>query len=237
MNEIDLKRISRLTAILTQLQTKRLLTAAQFAERFNVSVRTIYRDIRALEQAGIPIYTEEGKGYSLMEGYRLPPVMLTENEANALITAEQLVRQNRDTSFVHDYADAIAKIKGVLKHSVKEKANLLAERVYFRQNTEQEHTSNHLAILQRALTNCLLTEINYTDEQGKSTTRLVEPFAVYSTQDNWLLIALCHLRSDFRAFRLDRIQKLHVLQTTFEPQQITLQDYFEQCHTKSLDNP
>lgn len=70
MNENDTKRLSRLTAILTQLQTKRLLTAPVLANKFSVSVRTIYRDIRALEQAGVPILTEDGKGYSLMEGYR-----------------------------------------------------------------------------------------------------------------------------------------------------------------------
>src|SRR6478735_1606336 len=101
------KRLPRLTAILTQLQTKRLLTATELAEKFEVSVRTIYRDIRALEQSGVPILTEEGKGYSLMEGYRVPPIMLTESEANALVTAEQLIRQNKDSSFVREYIEAI----------------------------------------------------------------------------------------------------------------------------------
>ena len=99
MNDNDTKRLSRLTAILTQLQTKRLLTATTLAEKFNVSVRTIYRDIRTLEQAGVPIITEDGKGYSLMEGYKIPPVMFTEAQANALITAEQLVFQNSVTTF------------------------------------------------------------------------------------------------------------------------------------------
>ena len=78
MKDNDTKRLSRLTAILTQLQTKRLLTATALADKFGVSVRTIYRDIRALEQAGVPILTEDGKGYTLMEGYRIPPVMFTE---------------------------------------------------------------------------------------------------------------------------------------------------------------
>lgn len=78
MNGNDIKRLSRLIAILTQLQTKRLLTATQLADKFSVSIRTIYRDIRALEQAGVPIITEDGKGYTLMEGYRVPPVMFTE---------------------------------------------------------------------------------------------------------------------------------------------------------------
>ena len=75
----DTKRLSRLTAILTILQTQRLLTASALANKFLVSNRTIYRDIKALEQAGVPILTEEGEGYSLMEGYKIPPVK-TENK-------------------------------------------------------------------------------------------------------------------------------------------------------------
>ena len=88
MNENETSRLSRLTAILLQLQSGRLVTAVALAARFNVSVRTIYRDIRALEQSGVPVITEEGKGYLLMEGYRIPPVTFSEREANALITAE-----------------------------------------------------------------------------------------------------------------------------------------------------
>ena len=185
-NDNNRKRISRLTSIITQLQTKRLWTATQLSDKFSVSVRTIYRDIRALEEAGVPIITEEGKGYTIMDHYRLPPVMFTENEANALITAEQLVLKNKDASFIKDYTEAVAKIKAVLKHTLKDKANLLSERVHFSQNQNQETTSKHLSVLQFALTNFCLTEINYTDETGGSSIRSVEPFALYSTQENWL---------------------------------------------------
>lgn len=69
-------RLSRLTAILTQLQSKRLLTAREIAEKYKISIRTVYRDIRTLESSGIPIITVEGQGYSIMEGYKIPPVML-----------------------------------------------------------------------------------------------------------------------------------------------------------------
>lgn len=135
MHDNDTKRLSRLTAILTQLQTKRIVTSTNLADKFNVSVRTIYRDIRALEQAGVPIITEEGKGYSLMDGYKIPPIMFTESQANALILAEQLVLKNKDTSFIKDYTDAIDKIKAVLKQADKDKANLLTDRTRFEQNT------------------------------------------------------------------------------------------------------
>ncbi len=235
MSNNDTKRLSRLVAILTQLQTKRLLTAAELATRFSLSNRTIYRDIKALEQAGVPILTEEGKGYSLMEGYRIAPVMFTESEANALITAEQLIQKNKDASLVKEYSEAINKIKSVLRNNTKDKADLLSRRIVFRNNQDNDRTSNHLSVLQLALTNFDLVNIKYhSPDTNKTTERIIEPFAIYSTQDNWLLIAFCRLRKDFRAFRLDRIQNLNTLTDKFEPHKMTLQEYFEICKAKTF---
>ena len=106
MKNDDLKRITRLTAIVTQLQSKRLTTASALAGKFAVILRTIYRDMKTLEQAGIPILTEEGKGYMLMEGFRLAPVMFTDEEANALITAEHLVQKSPDSSLHEAYGSS-----------------------------------------------------------------------------------------------------------------------------------
>jgi predicted DNA-binding transcriptional regulator YafY len=230
MNNNDTKRLSRLTAILTQLQTKRLTTATSLAIKFNVSVRTIYRDIRALEEAGVPILTEDGKGYTLMEGYKIPPVMFTENQANALILAEQLVLKNKDTSFIRDYTEAIDKIKAVLKQSDKDKANLLADRTRFEHNINREKNSDNISQLQQALTNFYLIKIDYINEKEKTTSRILEPFALISTTENWLLIAWCRLRKEFRFFRLDRIIKLQVLSENFTPHNMTLQEYFDRYH-------
>ena len=227
MNDNDPKRLSRLTAILTQLQTKRLLTAPELAKKFSVSNRTIYRDIKALEQAGVPIVTEEGKGYTLMEGYKIPPVMFTESQANALILAEQLVLKNKDASFVKDYTEAIEKIKAVLGHAVKDKANLLSQRTRFSQNSNSEKNSNNLSDLQFALTNFCLTRIDYSNEAQKASNRLIEPFALLSTQENWLLVAWCRLRNEFRYFRLDRIKKVEILEEKFTSHKMTLQDFFD----------
>ena len=226
MLDHDTKRLSRLTAIVTQFQTKRLLTAPELATKFGVSIRTIYRDIKALEKAGVPILMEDGKGYSLMEGYRIPPIMFTENQANALILAEQLVLKNKDTSFIKDYSEAIDKIKAVLKHSQKDKANLLTERTRFAENFNNERSSNNLSDLQFALTNFLLVEVEYVNETGKSSIRLIEPFALLSTQ-NWLLVAWCRLRKEFRYFRLDRIQRLQLMNEKFSPHPLTLQQFFD----------
>ena len=173
MIDNDTKRLSRLIAILTQLQTKRLLTATTLAEKFGVSIRTIYRDIRALEQAGVPILTEDGKSYTLMEGYKTPPVMFTEI---------------------------------------------------------RERNSNNLSQLQNALTSFRLIKIDYTNEDNKTSNRLIEPFALLSTTENWLLVAWCRLRKDFRYFRLDRITKMEILSEKFAPHKLTLQKYFDKYY-------
>lgn len=228
MSDGDVKRLSRLAAITTQLQAKSLVTATELAARFSVSVRTIYRDIRALESSGVPIYTEEGKGYRLVEGYRLPPIMFTESEANALVMVEQLVLNNKDSSLVKDYSDAIDKIKSSLNSEHKARVNLLSERTQFSKMKEQEKNSDHLSTLQYALTNFFLIDIGYTDEANRLTQRRIEPFALFSTRNSWILVAWCRLREDFRNFRLDRIQTLDLLLEKFTPHDMTLEDYFRQ---------
>ncbi|UPZ34864.1 YafY family transcriptional regulator [Sphingobacterium sp. PCS056] len=234
-NGKDIKRLSRLTAILTQLQTKRLTKASELAEKFLVTKRTIYRDIKALEMAGVPILVEEGKGYSLMEGYRVSPIMFTESEAYALITAEQLILKNKDSSFVKEYSEAINKIKSVLRNNTKDKSNLLSDRVLFRINSNNNRTSHFLSTIQLAMTNFKLIKIKYQSSENKqSTERSIEPFAMYSTQENWLLIAYCRLRKDFRTFRIDRILDLFTLNEEFEPNDMTMQEYFEICKKKSI---
>lgn len=234
-NGKDIKRLSRLTAILTQLQTKRLTKASELAEKFLVTKRTIYRDIKALEMAGVPILVEEGKGYSLMEGYRVSPIMFTESEAYALITAEQLILKNKDSSFVKEYSEAINKIKSVLRNNTKDKSNLLSDRVLFRINSNNNRTSHFLSTIQLAMTNFKLIKIKYQSSENKqSTERSIEPFAMYSTQENWLLIAYCRLRKDFRTFRIDRILDLFTLNEEFEPHDMTMQEYFEICKKKSI---
>jgi predicted DNA-binding transcriptional regulator YafY len=238
MNNNDIKRLSRLTAILTQLQTKRILNSTTLAEKFGVSVRTIYRDIKALEQAGVPIFTEDGKGYSLMEGYRIPPVMFTESEANALITAEQLVLKNRDSSLSKEYTEAVNKIKAILLYSTKEKADLLSKRIAVSPAIPNTNTSNSLTLIQNALTTFKVLNITYHSEgKDEITKRNIEPFALYyNLQESWTLIAYCRLRKDFRMFRLGRILRIEPLNLSFTPHKLTLKEYLDDKE-KKFQNP
>lgn len=233
----DKPRLARLTAILTQLQSKRIVTAKDIAEKHNVSIRTVYRDIRTLEQSGIPIVTEEGKGYSIMEGYKLPPVMFTEEEANALITAEHLISKNKDKSLADQYQKAITKIKSVLRLTQKAKTEILTQRIQIRNNKNNEKTSNYLIQIQSHIANFRVAQIDYLSLDNKQTERKIEPFALYTTNDNWVLIAFCRKRNDFRAFRLDCIQQFSQTHEHFKPHKITLEQYFEECRKKYSSTP
>lgn len=235
--EKEKPRLARLTAITTQLQSKRIVTARDIAEKHNVSIRTVYRDIRTLDKSGIPIVTEEGRGYSIMEGYKLPPVMFTEEEANALITAEQIINRNKDTSLAEQYSNAVEKIMAVLKYSQKDKSALMSKRLQIRANIENKKTSKYLIQLQTAITNYKITTIDYLSLENNQTKRDVEPFALILNNDNWILISFCRLRKDFRAFRLDCIQQLQITSNSFEPHNMTLQDYFDYARKKWESTP
>ena len=225
----NISRLSRLTAILLKLQAKPHVSVHQLAEQFNVSKRTIYRDLSALEQAGVPIMHIEGKGFGLMEGYRLPPIMFTEEEANALIFGEKMIAKTKDESLIKAFCSATDKIKSVLRESEKEKATFLANRTIIGKNWNDEITSNYLSEIQKALTNFQVLTIVYKKaDDTPTTTRKVEPFAIYhNTSENWVLIAWCQLRKEFRSFRVDRIQELTIPSEKFVPHQMTLDEYVD----------
>ncbi|MEO1048987.1 MAG: YafY family protein [Bacteroidota bacterium] len=227
-------RLTRLTAILTQLQSKRLVTAKEIASKHDVSIRTVYRDIRTLEESGVPVVTEEGRGYSVMDGYKLPPVMFTEEEANALITAEQLLLKSGDKSLSDHYQKAVTKIKSVLKNGQKAKTEFLTDRMQVRNYMSNDSSSNCLVHLQSAVAGFQVMKLHYLSLEDQESERYIEPFALYTTKGKWILIAFCRNRGDFRSFRLDRILKLSAVEEYFEPHQMTLEQYLENCRKKSI---
>jgi len=223
----DIKRLSRLTAILIQFLSRRLVNAKTLADKFGVSVRTIYRDIKLLESAGVPILTEEGKGYSLMDGYKVPPIMLTETEANALLTAELIIQSSKDTSLIAEFASVTAKIKAVLPRTLKDRTEKLEKRMGV-SNTYINNSpkSNLLLQLQKTLLANSVINIDYTNKNGEKSRRDLEPFALYANQKSeWVLVAFCRLRNDFRSFSLTNISSLTITDESFEPHNITFEQY------------
>lgn len=197
------------------------------ADKYHVSIRTIYRDIRKLEAAGIPVYSIEGRGYSLVDNYTVAPVQFTEKEANALITAEHIINQSKDVSFVKDFKDALTKIKSVFRTSVQEKSELLSDKIYVFNWPYEEFSSDALSEIQLAITHFNFVEINYQKAEDPTISfRRVEPCAMYCANHKWILIAYCHLRKDMRAFRIDRIRHFKILPETFEDRKFNIQDYF-----------
>ena len=229
-----MSQLSRLISILTLLKSKRILTATELANKFDVSIRTIYRDIRKLEESGVPVITLEGRGYTLMDGYSVAPVQFTEKEANALITAQHLVNQTQDSSFVENFEEALVKIKSVFKSSVLEKSELLSNKIHVFDTQREQIASNALSEIQLAITNFYYTEINYRKANDTNISfRKIEPCAIYSTNNKWILIAWCHLRNDYRAFRIDRIQHFKILTDKFEDRKFTIEKYFEYCREQN----
>jgi len=236
----NISRLSRLTAILLKLQSHSYIPIERLVEAFNVSERTIYRDLTSLEQAGVPIIHVEGRGYTLVDGYIMQPVTFTETEANAIIFGEKLIDKTKDESLINEFKKATDKIRSVLRSEEKEKAEFLAKRTIIGKNWDNERSSSYLSKIQKALTNFQLLEIEYRTEDAMYTsTRDVEPFAIYhNTSENWMMIAWCRLKNDFRSFRIDRIRSLKTLREKFEPHKTTLEEYVEtqrKLHSKKSD--
>jgi len=227
-----MNRIDRLAAILIQLQSRRLVKAQDIAEKFSISLRTVYRDIRALEEAGVPVIGEAGTGYRLMEGYKLPPVMFNQDEASALLTAAKLVQSKTDAGISKHYTSALDKIKAVLRLSEKDHIEEIEEHIAVMAHPAVAHQPQeelHLQPLLKAIGNSSLIEINYTSiEKNETTHRKVEPVGIYYLGSHWYLIAFCQLRNDYRNFRTDKIDRLVITEETISKTHPPLQSFIAQ---------
>jgi predicted DNA-binding transcriptional regulator YafY len=231
-----MNRIDRVSAILIHLQSKKWVTASEIANRFGISLRTIYRDLKALEEAGVPIGAEAGKGYYLVDGYRLPPVMFTREEAGALLMAEKMVEKFTDNSVNEHYQSAMYKIKSVLPDDEKLFLTQLYQNIEIFFNQQTEHPNNFISIIQLALVNKQLLNINYRSiSKNELTCRVVEPVGLCFYSVSWHLIAFCRLRNEYRDFRVDRIESLELNPGKFEPREnLTLKEYFKR-YAESTD--
>ena len=226
-----MNRIDRLTAILIQLQSKKWVTSVEIADRFEISQRTVYRDIRALEEAGIPLFSEPGRGYSLVEGYHLPPVMFSPEEAGAVLIAEKLVEKLTDSSVQKHFLSAVMKIKAVLPESSKNQVEKMEEHVavFSRPVTERDgYPNNFLSEIQQALVKQKCVNIDYDAYYSREMTknRIVDPHGLVYYGNCWHLIGYCHLRQEMRDFRLDRILRLQITdKSSTEKQKGQLREY------------
>ncbi|MFT3909479.1 MAG: YafY family protein [Ferruginibacter sp.] len=226
-----MNRIDRVSAILIQLQSKRIVKAQDIADRFNISLRTVYRDIKALDEAGIPVIGEAGMGYSIMEGYRLPPVMFTQEEATAFLTAGKMVEKLTDSSTRSSYESALFKIKAVLKYSEKDYVEGLEDHIEVVQNPYLPVNSNaqiHLQTILQNIANKTIIDIGYyANHTQEYSNRMVEPIGIFYLGSNWYMIAYCHLRKDYRHFRTDRISYITPTASHFEKEHPSLKSFLD----------
>jgi predicted DNA-binding transcriptional regulator YafY len=236
MIDPEVTRLSRLVALLTLLQTKRVMTASELALRFSVSTRTIYRDIRTLETAGIPVVTHEGKGYAMLEGYRLPPVMFTKEEAVALLTAEKLAIRFTDPLTAQRSGSAMDKVRAALRHAERDHLETLAPHIQVLEPAKEAGVTNAYQQLVTAVGARQVVQIEYSAaETGVLTSREIEPIGLYFS-NHWHLVAYCRLRQEFRDFRLDRIHQLKAGDETFSGRPHSLQQYWvEQANRKGKE--
>lgn len=225
-----MNRFDRIAALLIQLQSRRVVKGQDLAVRFGVSLRTVYRDLRTLELAGVPLCGEAGVGYSLAEGYRLPPVMFTREEATALLMAEELVTQLTDAPTARLSRAAMDKLRAVLRRPDRDFLEALSPRIAILPARHPHGTPPLAANLHQQLLLSVATQqvvaLDYrAGYQGAPTQREVEPIGIYFGQ-YWHLVAFCRLRQEFRDFRLDRIADLQVRPAHFAPRPDTLHTYW-----------
>ena len=227
-----MNRIDRVSAILIHLQSRRVIRASEIAERFNISLRTVYRDIKTLEEAGIPIMGEAGIGYSIMDGYKLPPIMFTREEAISFLTAEKFIENLTDASTANNYKSALYKIKAILKTTEKVHLEEMQNNIAVLKPIKQPkiNDKNHLQILLDGISKKLVLSIDYfANHNQQNTKRNIEPIGVFFKDNNWHLIAFCRLRNDYREFRVDRIDNLYVTDIIFNNEHPTLQNYLNKA--------
>ncbi|HXS37475.1 MAG TPA: YafY family protein, partial [Flavipsychrobacter sp.] len=227
-----MNRIDRIAAILIHLQSKKIVKAQEVADRFQISLRTVYRDVKTLEEAGVPLIGEAGTGYSIMEGYRLPPVMFTREEATAFLTAEKLIEKFTDDATGKLYKSAMYKIKAVLRSTEKDFIDDLGDRIEVVRhiNTHDLTLKNNIipSILQSINAKHILSIQYFSGYSEKTTERNIEPIGICYISNNWHLIAFCQLRNDYRDFRIDRINKLTSTGKTFNNKHLSLKEYINQ---------
>ena len=201
-----MNRIDRLFAIQTFLQSRRYVSAEQIAEKFGISVRTVYRDVKALCESGIPVSFEPAKGYFIVRGYFLPPVSFSTEEAAALLMMEGATRIFADRSIQKLYAGALTKVRAVLRDTQLEGIEKLSAGMGMQLSPYMEADYAHLSMLQAAVAERSIIEIEYQSRDEVLSTRLVEPIGLMYYAFAWHMMAWCHKRADYRDFRVSRIR-------------------------------
>jgi predicted DNA-binding transcriptional regulator YafY len=213
-----MNRTDRLLAIVLELQRAGKRRAEDLAATFETSTRTIYRDMEALSEAGVPVVAVPGQGYTLMAGYFLPPLSFHADEATMLLLGSDVMAQQFDAQYRAAAESAAAKIEGVLPEKMRDEVRYLQESIrFFAPGDPAEHDT--LLHLRRAILDHQTIRFRYTaripSETQPPVYREIDPYALIHVSGAWHTSGYDHLRRDMRTFRLDRIESLQSLGRTF----------------------
>lgn len=209
-----MRRSDRLFQIVNYLQGRRVaVTAHDIAEEFDVSVRTVYRDIQDLILTGVPISGEAGVGYLMDSSHCLPPMTLEVGELETLMLGISMVHSWTDDTMAKSAKSIMAKIKNVL--SDKDRQIFQGTALFAPPSGRKIPWEVDFSELRSAIREKQKVELDYTDEKGNSSERTVRPLSLSFWGPTWLMAAWCELREDHRFFRLDRMKKADVLEDTF----------------------
>lgn len=210
------------------LQTKKFITAEKISEKFKISKRTVYRDVKAICEQGIPVGVEPAKGYFIVDGYFLPPVLFNNDEANALLLTESLVRGFADKSIIKHYSNALDKIKAGLKQVDKDKLEKMQDTIKLQLPARLENDFEYLSILQATISDKKIIHIQYKNNKEELSGREIEPIGLIFYAFSWHLIAWCHERKAYRDFKVSRIIKVKTTELPFKKNKhIELAEYMK----------
>ncbi len=220
------KPIRMLDLIATLRAARGALTAADIAERLQTSVRTVYRDVAALQAMGVPIEGAAGLGYILRPGFNLPPLNFTPDEAEAITVGLALLRRTGDRGLTQAASSVAAKIAAVQpRRDGVAPAPLLASPWH-----DLPEPATPAALLRRAIREERALLISYRDEAGQTSSRTVLPLALIYYVEATILAAYCELRQDFRHFRQDRILTASITRAGFHPRAAALRSRWASAH-------
>ena len=222
-----MNRMDRLFALVVLLRSRKRLRAEDLAAEFGVSRRTIYRDVLALHEAGVPVVSLPGEGYELMEGYFLPPLVFTVAEASALVLGARLLRNQAAGNMLRGADRAMDKVAAVLPPRTREEVEHLAEVIDFITPAARFDLDDpRLATLQRALGEQRVVRLRYHGHQrDEPTERDVEPQRLVYADGAWYLTGYCRLRRAPRSFRLSRVETLIMTTETFAPSRAVAEEH------------